>query len=323
MGDDAFDSAALGFDMCDTARHAFDSAALGEAERVEWLQHLEDIRGLPTPRPSQDPTPLAAGLWLGSAWSAKDPEALARHGIRAVVNAASEFKGRFQPLYPKTWGYLELDVVDALDVMILRDHWGNVFPFMKHYADRGARIFVHCMMGQNRSATVCVAFLMCHLGWPLPKALHHVVVRRPTVVENKTFQEELILLAKLCGLMVKDPVVDQVLQAAYGPAVHVWQLAAGERCDKIAVPSLAGVLQDIKAVERDGHSQLEVDLGKLVAPDGTISWDVFKRWIVVGFRVRGVGWCRASTGLVDAILSHMGTNADNTERCTNSSVLRQ
>ncbi|KCV72662.1 hypothetical protein H696_00242 [Fonticula alba] len=45
--------------------------------------------------------------------------------------------------------------------------------------ERGEPILVHCNAGVSRSATVVLAFLICHFGWTLRFAMDHVAACRP------------------------------------------------------------------------------------------------------------------------------------------------
>merc|ERR1719203_593344 len=54
-----------------------------------------------------------------------------------------------------------------------------------------SRVFVHCMAGRSRSATVVIAYLMQAQRWSLRQALDHVKVRRPIVFPNVGFLQQL------------------------------------------------------------------------------------------------------------------------------------
>ena len=60
---------------------------------------------------------------------------------------------------------------------------------------------VHCQEGKNRSACVCVAYLMVEERMPLFEAVLHVFNRRPFVLDNKSFVQQLIELADAEGLL--------------------------------------------------------------------------------------------------------------------------
>eukprot|EP00747_Dinoflagellata_sp_TGD_P011235 gnl/TRDRNA2_/TRDRNA2_120566_c1_seq1.p1 gnl/TRDRNA2_/TRDRNA2_120566_c1~~gnl/TRDRNA2_/TRDRNA2_120566_c1_seq1.p1 ORF type:complete len:310 (-),score=33.49 gnl/TRDRNA2_/TRDRNA2_120566_c1_seq1:291-1220(-) len=277
---------------------------LTKAELLQWLNHIEEIRSLPAER--QDPASLAAGLWLGGAGHARRVDALTSLGILAIVNTASgDFThfGGSKPEYPEQWEYCEVDAVDAVGASLLRRHFHHMLLFLEDCVQRELPTFVHCMMGMNRSATTCVAFLMCHFGWPLPKALHHVTSRRPGAVANLTFQKELIALAKLTGLLVRDAEVDQLVLDAEAPARHVWRLATDEGCSDVAsgqrlTTALRGLGSDV-----DPMSDVEIAMRHMPDSDGMVTWDQFRRFFGPGVEVEHVGRFRADPATVSAILA--------------------
>ncbi len=48
-------------------------------------------------------------------------------------------------------------------------------------------VYVHCMMGRSRSATVVAAYLMHTLRWNLARTLQYMTERRPVVCPNIGF----------------------------------------------------------------------------------------------------------------------------------------
>ena len=95
---------------------------------------------------------------------------------------------------------------------MLQDNFACIYKFMQHCHHQKKPIFFHCWMGINISVTICVAFLMYLLKWPLPQALHHVVCSRPQSLCNVTFQGELIKLAKVNGLLYRVPRLEELMR---------------------------------------------------------------------------------------------------------------
>ncbi len=52
-------------------------------------------------------------------------------------------------------------------------------------------VYVHCYAGVSRSATLCIAYLMCHCGLPFLEAMRTVRRARPVVCPNTGFMEQL------------------------------------------------------------------------------------------------------------------------------------
>jgi hypothetical protein len=62
-----------------------------------------------------------------------------------------------------------------------------------HYAAEGpGGVLVHCRVGMSRSATICIAYVMRHLGLPLEAAQRLVREGRPVTMPNPGFQEQLL-----------------------------------------------------------------------------------------------------------------------------------
>ena len=61
---------------------------------------------------------------------------------------------------------------------------------------KGGCIFVHCVAGISRSATVCIAYLMKHLCWELQRAFDFLKARRSCVAPNLSFMGQLLAFEK-------------------------------------------------------------------------------------------------------------------------------
>lgn len=62
-------------------------------------------------------------------------------------------------------------------------------------------VLVHCHEGKNRSATLCIAYLMVQHRMRLEDAVAHVWERRPIVLSNDSFVEQLVDLAAANNLL--------------------------------------------------------------------------------------------------------------------------
>jgi len=278
-----------------TARfHVVDVALTDYAENLDWLNHIRDIRVLPSsnalpPNSSLgEPVRLAPNLWLGDASHARDVEGLARLNITAIVNVAGRMPHwEATPDYPASWDYLKVDLCSEFEaaynqkVSLLGDNFQRIFVFMDRCAQSGRNIFVHCMTGMGRAPTVCVAFLMLRFHWTLPKALRCVLSHLPCAIEEETFQEELLALAKANELLVRDHNVTQLLEDAEGPAAQVWRLAAGTSLRIYDRKKLLEAMRSLCPREVE-MSEVDVDLQALESEKGVIGWQQFKRWFLIG-----------------------------------------
>jgi len=261
----------------------FGNIDLSHAELQGWLRHVNDVRNLlPMPKEQlQNPTPLEAGVWVGSLQHAAKIGELRRCGVRAVVNMVGAWWKRGglnyeRPQYPQDWDYLEVHAQDELGVTILQDHFAQIYGFMQRCHRERKPIFVYCRMGINRSVTVCVAFLMCLLKWSLPQALHHVLYHRPLTLTNVTFQEELIKLAKVNGLLHCSPKVNKLVREVDAPLHYVWQAAqSGKHESSVHVDQIIDTLKHLGAAGLC-LGVLQEDLEALSHADGLVSWEQFK-----------------------------------------------
>jgi len=67
----------------------------------------------------------------------------------------------------------------------------NLWTFVQQSQRPGNALFVHCMSGQNRSASIVVAILMRLKGWSLQEAFKIVKMKRPLVQINENYAKQL------------------------------------------------------------------------------------------------------------------------------------
>jgi len=67
----------------------------------------------------------------------------------------------------------------------------NLWTFIEQSQRPGNALFVHCMSGQNRSASFVVAILMRLKGWSLQEAFKMVKIKRPLVQINENYAKQL------------------------------------------------------------------------------------------------------------------------------------
>ena len=89
---------------------------------------------------------------------------------------------------------LPLEAKDEEGHAMIPRHLSTFLDFVRSAPE--CAVLVHCFEGRNRSATLCVAWLVVEGRLPLTDALRRVFERRPIVLTNRSFLEQLIDLAK-------------------------------------------------------------------------------------------------------------------------------
>lgn len=165
-------------------------------------------------------------MWLGSADDSLNIKALKTRRVTAIINMAVgdcqmelerqdaisrvafctdhlwkgvEFSEKWyrQQMYCPDFWYLGVDAADRGDYPIWRT-FADVSTFLAQCREAARSVLVHCMMGRNRSAFACAAFLMQHglaAGGPSLTSLEAVdwiSRRRADVLLNDSFLMQLI-----------------------------------------------------------------------------------------------------------------------------------
>jgi len=187
--------------------------------------HVNDI---PLPRQKlQDPVPLAQGVWLGSLRQLDKIVELKSCGVRAIVNMLGprwqkESLNGMRLQYPEDWGSFRSSGsrhcrsedpaepsrpnLQAHAVLPLAEE-ANFCSLQDGYQQ------VHdCLCG-----SLDVSFEVAFATSP-----HYVVCRRPMSLESVTFQEELIKLAKVNGLLCRVAGLEDMVREVKAPLLHVW-----------------------------------------------------------------------------------------------------
>ncbi|KAH9115679.1 hypothetical protein LEN26_012961 [Aphanomyces euteiches] len=168
----------------------------GIADAIDAKQHLYPPV---TACPSLARIPLDAletfQLFIGSADAASDPSTMAEHGIQSVISLGTG------PLAPPPVETLCIDILDMEDAFIL-EHFDTCLAFLKEQARIGKSTLVHCVYGQSRSATICVAFVMLIDRMSLEASYDRVQAARPCIHINRGFLAQLELFqAMQCQLV--------------------------------------------------------------------------------------------------------------------------
>jgi hypothetical protein len=119
---------------------------------------------------------------IGAVVTIIDPERCPRNLV------AEEFRpaGRFGPT-----AHLYIPLDDAPDEDISR-YFETAYRFIRQHQDRNVPVFIHCMAGMSRSATLAAYFLMRKYNMSAMEALVRLKEARPIVRPNDGFIKQLI-----------------------------------------------------------------------------------------------------------------------------------
>merc|ERR1711871_73495 len=140
------------------------------------------------------PWQLLPDLWIGGSLSATHAP-LERLGISAILNVSDvDMQAQARGLQ-----YLHIKVQDHAQSDIVQTFW-SAKPFLDSVAARRGSVLVHCAFGMNRSASICVAWLMVRNRFTLTQAFELVYrQRRKPVIMNFSFRKQLVALAQELG----------------------------------------------------------------------------------------------------------------------------
>ncbi|CAL1136951.1 unnamed protein product, partial [Cladocopium goreaui] len=179
-----------------------------EQEGLEQLAKVLDNVSWKYWKPGEQPAKILDWMYLGDLKEATDFELLNDRHITAVLNLINwwELSSRlpevadFSELYSShDVEFLEVDSEDRLFFDIVEKCWPTCESFLKRCKARGKKVLVNCKAGHNRSACMCVCWLVACEGYGLLEALDLVQTRRGSILSNHGFRLQLLRLALRLG----------------------------------------------------------------------------------------------------------------------------
>jgi len=137
---------------------------------------------------SFEPTPLTkvlSQLYLGSEEDAQQVEKLIGLGITHIISIVGG--GRYKDFYPKHM-YIPLRDNGSSDLLEKLD---DAYDFMMDSQQPGSKLFIHCQLGQNRSASIVIGFLMKSRNLSLHEAYTLLKEKRELIHPHKKYIEQL------------------------------------------------------------------------------------------------------------------------------------
>lgn len=154
-------------------------------------------RGIP-----EEPSLLLPHVYIGGQSHAESLKILQKCGITHVLNCAG-YKGprptpNASPYEGVGIDYLEFQAEDVEDYDITQ-HFAEAFKYLDNVKRKHGNALVHCALGINRSAAVCLAYIMHCEGKTLFDATRIIKKKRKVALTNKGFQVQLVKFAKSIG----------------------------------------------------------------------------------------------------------------------------
>jgi len=134
-------------------------------------------------------TQIHEHLYLGNIDDALNEEELKAKGITHILSVT---QGKSRVSFVKHEQIVMNDRGDTDLERVLE----KAIPFIEEGQEDGNTILVHCKVGQNRSATVLIAYLMKRHGKNLYEAHKEVKTKRPLVQINRGYAQKLLELEK-------------------------------------------------------------------------------------------------------------------------------
>ena len=123
-------------------------------------------------------------IYLGDFRTADNIDILKEHNITHIINCAFNLPNK----YPEQITYKRLELRDETDQPII-EKLEEAYQFIKENKDKN--IFVHCVFGKSRSASVVIFYIMKEKKLNFNEAKNYVKNIRQIVEPNSGFENEL------------------------------------------------------------------------------------------------------------------------------------
>mmetsp|Transcript_46477 Transcript_46477/g.68703 ORF Transcript_46477/g.68703 Transcript_46477/m.68703 type:complete len:217 (-) Transcript_46477:644-1294(-) len=176
-----------------------------------WIRKLNHIvqnaeSGCEKPLPAE----ISPWLYISDEISSLDKEKLRKLGITHVLstNGVPSYRDRFIAEFYQTQGivHLRIKAEDEEGYGLIGKHWTECLDFIKFAREKDrCKLVVNCVAGRNRSALVSVSAYMIMENKNVLDAAKHCIDKRGWILQNKSFQKELCILAREHGLLGAKP----------------------------------------------------------------------------------------------------------------------
>ena len=125
-------------------------------------------------------------LYIGDFASACNREELQKLGITHVLTVVSGIG----PIYPETFKYKNIDIGDTKS-SCLNEHFSECVEFIDEAISNGGKVYVHCMCGISRSATIVASYLIKKHKYCDQSAIDLIKMQRDCINPNEGFRLQL------------------------------------------------------------------------------------------------------------------------------------
>lgn len=175
-----------------------------------WVKRVKDlVHDPPHPLPTDLPVEIIPWLYLSDEKSARDYSKIQKLGITHVLsvngmpsNAAKELSDDLQCL-GVTHKHVSGEDEEGYDM--LGEHWEECLGYLREVREGGGKALVHCVAGINRSGLIVCAAHMVLESESILDVVEGCVRKRGMVLWNRSFQEQLCVLAAKEGLLGNKP----------------------------------------------------------------------------------------------------------------------
>lgn len=137
------------------------------------------------PSPSFDAHEVYPNLYVGDIWAAYNLEELKKRHITHVVTCVLGI----EPIYPTEFKYMNVQIRDVEEENIC-EHFDEVIKFIDEGRAAG-NVFVHCLRGVSRSATIAAAYVIHHKRITQQEAVLLLREKRQVIDPNPSFLKQL------------------------------------------------------------------------------------------------------------------------------------
>lgn len=111
---------------------------------------------------------ILPNLYLGSVYCLDDPKEVAftssLGAVLSLVSSKDFTKEEIDRMLPPGCAHMYVDIEDRYDAN-MKPYFKPGAAFIQLYLDRGKRVFVHCVAGKSRSATMMAYYVMMLPAW--------------------------------------------------------------------------------------------------------------------------------------------------------------